>query len=82
MTGKGYGEIPAEIRVMLSAEAPAVPTVVDLRALRPLQRWLRAPLKDAESAAFREIVNGYDAIVLLPGEGPATMTLSGLRPIG
>lgn len=82
LTGNGYGDIPPGIRVMLPADAPIAPTVVDLRALRPLQRWLRAPLKDAESTAFREIVNGYDAIVLLPGEGPATMVLSGLNPIG
>jgi len=82
LIGTGYGDIPAELRVMLPAEVPLVPTVVDLRALRPLQRWLRAPLKEVESTAFREIVNGYDAIVLLPGEGPATMMLSGLRSIG
>lgn len=82
LTGRGYGETPAEIRAMLPAEAPTVPTVIDLRALRPLQRFLRAPLKDNESTAFREIINGYDAIVLLPGEGPATMKLSGLKPIG
>jgi hypothetical protein len=81
LIGKGYGGTPPEIRVMLPAEAPSAPMVIDLRALRPLQRFLRASLKDSEATAFREIINGYDAIVLLPGESPATMKLSGLKPL-
>ncbi len=80
--GKGYGDTPPELRVMLPAEPPTVPTVIDLRPLRPLQRQLRVGLKDLEAVAFREIVHGFDAIVLLPGEAPATMKLSGLKPIG
>ena len=66
---------------MLPREAPTAPIVVDLRPLRPVQRFLRASLKDSEGMAFREIINGYEAIVVLPNERPATMKLSGLKPL-
>lgn len=81
LLGQGYKDVPPEIRVMLPAEPPNIPIVVDLQALRPVQRPLRAGLTEGEIAAFREIVNGYEAIVVLPGEKPATMKLSGLKPL-
>jgi hypothetical protein len=82
LTGKGYGETPPELRALLPAEPPTTPQLIDLRPLRPLQRQLRAGLKDLKAVAMREILHGYDAIVLLPGEAPATMRLAGLKPIG
>lgn len=81
LTAKGYGDVPPELRAMLPVAAPSQPMLIDLRALRPYQRHLRAGLKDMESTALREIVNGFDAIVILPGEKPATMKLSGLKPL-
>jgi hypothetical protein len=44
-----------------------------------MQRLVRAPLKESDHTPFREVINGFDAIVILPGEKPATMTLSGLK---
>ena len=77
----GYDGIEDWMRVILPKEAPLKPTVVDLRALRLYQRLLRAPLKDADQTSLRETINGFDAIVILPGERPATMVLSGLKMV-
>jgi hypothetical protein len=74
-----WGELPAWMRLLLPAQAPATPIVVDLEALRPLQRRWRERLAVEERAAFNDFVNGYDAIVVLPGEGPASMAYSGLK---
>ncbi len=81
LTAKGYADVPPELRAMLPTAEPTEPLLVDLRALRPYQRHLRVGLKDLEATALREIVNGFDAIVVLPGEKPATMQLSGLKPL-
>ena len=81
LLGEGYKDVPPELRALLPRAAPEAPIVVDLRAFRPVQRFLRASLSDSETAAFREIVNGYEAIVVLPNEQPATMKLSGLKPL-
>jgi hypothetical protein len=76
---KGYAEVPEWIRALLPATPPTQPVVIDLRSLRPVQRVLRAGLKDSDQTAFRELVNGFEALVVLPGERPATMALSGLK---
>jgi hypothetical protein len=76
---KGYAEVPEWIRVLLPATPPTEPVVIDLESLRPVQRVLRAGLKDSDQTAFRELVNGFEALVVLPGERPATMALSGLK---
>lgn len=79
LTGAGYADVPDWLKVMLPATPPAQPVIVDLRALRPMQRLVRAPLKESDHTPFREVINGFDAIVILPGEKPATMKLSGLK---
>jgi len=79
LTGPGYADVPDWIRVLLPATPPAGPVVIDLESLRPVQRALRVGLKDADQTAFRELVNGFEALVVLPGEAPATMALSGLK---
>lgn len=79
LLGENYKDVPEWMRVMLPAAQPAQPTIVDLRALRPYQRFLRVKLKETEYESFREVINGYDAIVILPNERNATTKLSGLK---
>lgn len=73
-------DLPAWTRPLLPAEAPTEPLLVDLRALRPHQRLLRESLPAAEQTAFRELINGYDALVLLPNSRPATRVLADRTP--
>ena len=75
-----WSDLPAWLRLLLPAQAPATPIVVDVEALRPLQRRWREPLPVEQRAAFNDFINGYDAIVVLPGDGPASMACSGLKP--
>jgi hypothetical protein len=75
----GYKELPAMLAPLLPKVPPGEPVIVDLVALRPYQRVLRTLLPPSEVEDFRYLINGFEALVLLPGEAPATMTLSGLK---
>lgn len=77
--GPGYvslADLPAAMKPLLPASTPTEPLLIDLRALRPHQRQLRETLPAAEQTAFRELINGYDALVVLPGSRPATRVLA------
>jgi hypothetical protein len=76
----GLQDLPAWMKPLLPDAEPLGPLLVDLRALRPYQRWLRADLADRDQAAFRELINGYDALVLLTGSARATREFSGRAP--
>jgi hypothetical protein len=55
---------------------PTVPTLVDLRPLRPYQRLFRDAVEPADVWEQRALLHGYEAIVLLPGSRPATRLLA------
>lgn len=69
-----YADFPAWMRSLLPAEEPRVPTLVDLRPLRPYQRLFREKLEATDHASFNALLHGYEAIVLLPGSRPASFT--------
>ena len=73
----GFKDFPEWILPLLPATEPAVPTVVDLRALRPYQRLFREKVAAADQWQLRDLVNGYDAIVLLPGSKSSSRKLGG-----
>lgn len=72
-----YKYFPDWMRPLLPAIEPTVPTLVDLRALRPYQGLFRELVAPADQWQQRELINGYDALVLLPGSRPATRKLGG-----
>jgi len=74
-----YQHVPAWLRVLLPVEPPAVPTVIDLEGMRPRQRALRELVKVEEQWMFRDFINGFDALVILPNDRAADMSLSGLK---
>jgi hypothetical protein len=77
-----YEDIPAWQRLLLPAQPPARAIVIDLQAMRPLQRLLRQQVSVEDQWMFRDYINGFDAIVVLPGDRDADMKLSGLKPPG
>jgi hypothetical protein len=70
-------DIPSWMRVLMPATLPNKPVVIDLRALRPYQRFYRAKVPVEEQWRFRQFVNGYDAIVFLPNARMADFKLTG-----
>ncbi len=72
-----YKDFPDWMRPLLPASEPMAPTIVDLKALRPYQRLFREAVAPADQWQLRELINGYDALVLLPGSRPATRRLGG-----
>ena len=73
----GFKDFPEWMRPLLPATEPAVPTLIDLRALRPYQRLFREKVAPADQWQLRDLVNGYDAIVLLPGSKSSSRKLGG-----
>jgi hypothetical protein len=71
---RSYADYPAWLRPLLPATEPRTPVVVDLRALRPYQRLFREAVEPAAVWEQRAVLHGYDAIVLLPGSRPGTVT--------
>ncbi len=77
--GEGYrtlADSPAWLRALLPVAAPEVPTLIDLRPLRPYQRLFRDAVEPADVWEQRALLHGFDAIVLLPGSRPATRKLA------
>ncbi len=72
-----YKDFPDWMRPLLPTSEPTAPTIVDLKALRPYQRLFRETVAPADQWQLRELINGYDALVLLPGSKPATRKLGG-----
>lgn len=78
MTGSGYDNIEPYVRAVLPVAPPTSPVIIDLRSLRPYQRFLRTSLKPDDIENFRALINGYDALLLIPNARAADMKLSGL----
>lgn len=74
-----YEDFPAWLRPLLPAEEPEVPTLVDLRPLRPYQRLFREKVVGNDQASLLALLHGYEAIVLLPGSRAASFT-KGVSP--
>lgn len=72
-----YADFPKWMLPLLPAKEPAVPTLINLRPLRPYQRLFREQAEVADQWMLRDLINGYDAIVLLPGSKPGSRNLGG-----
>ncbi len=75
-----WGDLPAWIKVLAPAERPTQPLLIDLRALRNYQRLFRLQVPEAEQADFRDLINGYDALVFLPEGQGESFDLTGFNP--
>jgi hypothetical protein len=64
-------------RALFPATEPAGPVLIDLRMLRNYQRIFRAKVAPEDQWLTRELINGYDAIVILPNSRPATTARTG-----
>ncbi len=73
----GYKDFPEWMHPLLPPMEPTTPTLVDLRSLRPYQRLFREKVAVADQWKLRDLINGYDALVLLPGSRPAVRKLGG-----
>jgi hypothetical protein len=71
-------DYPAWMHPLLPAAEPTEPVVVNLRPLRPYTRLFREKVAVvADQWMLRDLINGYDAIVLLPGSRPGERRLGG-----
>jgi hypothetical protein len=76
---RSYQDYPAWLRTLLPASAPAVPTLIDLRALRPYQRLLRDQVAAEDLWQQRAVLHGFDAIVVLTGSRAGERRQGGRR---
>jgi hypothetical protein len=72
-----WSDFPVWMRPLIPSPAPTSDVIIDLRALRPYQRLLRAKLAEKDLASFRMFINGFDAVVFLPNSRKAEMALTG-----
>lgn len=72
-----YEDLPAWILPVLPTQEPTSPVLVDLVALRPYQKLFRDQVAEADKWMLRDLMNGYQAIVLLPGSKPGERKLGG-----
>ena len=75
-----WAHLPAELTALLPPRRPTTPVLVDLEALRPHAQALidAAPIQARQKT--RELLFGFDAIVVLPDSAPATWRLTGFAP--
>jgi hypothetical protein len=72
-----WSDIPAWMGVLLPKTPVTRPTLIDLRPLRNYQRFYRKLVPVEDQWQFRQFVNGYDAVVLLPNARMADFKLTG-----
>jgi hypothetical protein len=70
-----YGDLPAWLLPVLPAQEPTTPVLIDLVALRPYQKLFRDQVAEADQWLLRDLMNGYQAVVLLPGSRPGERRL-------
>lgn len=75
-----WADIPAWLRPLLPADPPKGPLLIDLRPLKPYGRPLRESVAEADQWQLRDLLQGFDAIVILPGSRKATWELTGFPP--
>ncbi|UAJ08839.1 hypothetical protein [Polymorphobacter megasporae] len=74
---KGWEEIDAWLRPLLPRDEPVTPLVIDLAALRPFAKRYVTGLSAKDADALRDLIHGYEALVVLPHSKPATFGLTG-----
>jgi len=72
-----WADVPAWLRPLLPAEPPKGPLLIDLRPLKPYGRPLRDSVAEADQWQLRDLLQGFDAIVILPDSRKATWALTG-----
>lgn len=77
-----WDEIDAWMRPLLPAQRPDQPTLVDLRALRAYQRLFRLQVAEKDQWQQRDLINAFDALVILPAGPEAEWTLTGFPKLG
>lgn len=75
-----WADVPAWLRPLLPAEPPKGPLLIDLRPLKPYGRPLREAVAEADQWQLRDLLQGFDAIVILPHSRKATWELTGFPP--
>ncbi len=70
-------DYPAYERLLFPRAEPTRPVLIDLRSLRNYQRFFRAKVAAEDQWLFRALINGYDAIVILPNSRQATFARTG-----
>lgn len=75
-----WADIPAWMRPLLPAEPPKGPVLIDLRPLKPYGRPFREGVAEGEQWQLRDLLMGFDAIVILPASRKATWELTGFPP--
>ena len=73
-------DLPTWLKPLLPKDLPPTPVVVDLRALQRFVRPLERQVAVADQADLRDLLMGFDAIVILPASRKATWDLTGFPP--
>lgn len=73
-----WGETPDWMKPILPATEPSQPLLIDLRPLRPVARFYARHVAEADRWQLRDLIQGFDALVLLPGSSKAKWDLTGL----
>ena len=77
-----WAELDGWLKPVLPGAKPAQPTLIDLRALRGMQRLFRAQVAEKDQWQIRDLMNAFDAIVILPDGPAATWALTGFPKLG
>lgn len=72
-----WTDVPAWLRPLLPAKPPKGPLLIDLRPLKPYARPLRESVAEADQWQLRDLLQGFDAIVILPDSRKASWALTG-----
>ncbi|MFL4999111.1 MAG: hypothetical protein ACJ8DY_01850, partial [Xanthobacteraceae bacterium] len=77
--GRGYQGQPEWLKALLPSDPPTRPTLINLRPLRPAGGIIRRQRKVEDVQSFRQVLYGYDALMIFPNAPDADMQLSGLK---
>ena len=77
-----WAELADWQKVVLPATKPSTPMLIDLRALRGYQRLFRNQVAEKDQWQIRDLMNAFDALVILPDGPPAEWTLTGFPKLG
>lgn len=74
-----WSKSDAWLRPLLPAQLPQSPVLIDLHALKPYGRPLRETVAPVDQWQLRDLLQSYDAIVILPGSRKANWSLTGFE---
>ena len=77
-----WADLDNWLKPILPAAKPSEPLLVDLRELRGVQRFFRVQVPEKDQWQIRDVMNGFDAIVILPDGKAATWALTGFEKLG